>query len=307
MTIPINFKIHIMKKNIFSIITAIAIMMFSACTSDDLVNNHESDDYVTVRFFVSGVNISQTMTRANTLQDAFSKLDLVLYKVNEDGSYTKYKECTQESSSTTFGIVNLENVKCGTYKLVALGHNDNEHPNMSDPTNIAFSKYVDIYGHTADITISKTATNNVEVPFVHKSTKISFDFNGYIPDEVQKIQFSIDGASNVYNAITGYASTTTTRVAAINISQEQRSNGKLTTSTYTLLKQEELNSENSYVNITIAGLDATNNVIDPKTYSKIPLKIGYTTTFSGVFFDYSNLSFSFSVNADWTDLSTINM
>ena len=296
-----------MKKLFFSIVTAMSVMMFCACTNDDLVTNDEGDDYVSVRFYVSGINISQTVTRANTLQDAFSKLDLVLYKANDDGSYTKYKECTQESSSSSFGVINLENVKCGTYKLVVLGHNDSDHPDMDDPTEIAFSRYVDLYGHTADITVSKTTANNVEVPFVHKSAKIAFDFNGYIPDEVQKIQFTIDGASNVYNAITGYAAATSSRTAAVNVSPEQRTNGKITTFTYTFLTQDAVTEDNSYVNMTIAGLDATNNAIDPKTYNKVPLKIGYTTTFSGVFFDYSNVSFSFSVNSDWGDLGTVTL
>ena len=296
-----------MKKKLLSFITAMTVIMLGGCTNDDLTANDESDDYVSVCFYVSGVNISQQKTRANTLQDAFSKLDLVLYTINPDGSYTKYKECTQESSSTSFGMITLENVKCGTYKLVALGHNDSDHPNMSDPTNIAFSRYVNLYGHTADVTISKTATNNVEVPFVHKSAKIAFDFNGYIPDEVQKIQFSIEGASNVYNAITGYATTTTTREVAINITPEQRTAKKITTFTFTLLTQEDVNSTNSYVNMIIAGLDADNNLIDPKSYNKIPLKLGYTTNFSGVFFDYSNLAFTCTVNDEWSDLSTIDL
>ena len=116
-----------------------------------------------------------------------------------------------------------------------------------------------------------------------------------------------DGASNVYNAITGLAASTTNRVAAINVSKAERDAKKVTTYTYTLLTQDEINSENSYVNITIAGLNASNQEIDPKTYNHIPLKIGYTTKLAGVFFDYNNLSFNMTVNKDWGSYETVEL
>lgn len=296
-----------MKKIFFQIITLLFVMIISSCSKDEAVTNNVDDDCVTVRFCVSGLNITQEKTtRANTIQDAFPMLDLVLYTINNDGSYTKYKECSQTNTSSSYGVVTFENVKCGTYKLVAIGHNDSTHPSMEDPENIAFSKYVYLYGYTADVTITKTSTS-IDVPFVHKSAKIDFEFNGYIPDEVEKIQFSIDGASNVYNAITGLAASTTNRVAAINVSKAERDAKKVTTYTYTLLTQNEINSANSYVNITIAGLNASNQEIDPKTYNHIPLKIGYTTKLAGVFFDYNNLSFNMTVNKDWGSYETVEL
>jgi len=284
---------------------ALAILCLSACSDkSELINN--DDDYVSVRFCVKGMNITQEQTRANTIQEAFPMLELVLYTINEDGSYTKYKECSQSNTSSSFCVVSFDNVKCGTYKLVAIGHDDSSHPDMDDPKDIAFSKYVNAYGHTSDIVITRT-TSNIDVPFVHKSAKVQFTLNGYIPDEVEKIQFTIEGASNTYNAITGFAASKSTRIAAVNVTESQRAAKKFSTSTYSFLTQEELTSSDSYVNIIITGLNSANEEIDPKTYNNVPMKIGYTTSFTGVFFDYSNISFSLSVNTTWGAYETVNL
>ena len=295
-----------MKKIILSIISFLLVLIFSSCTNDVLTENSENDDYVSVKFYVSNISITQEKTRANTIQDAFPMLDLVLYTINNDGTYTKYKECSQTKSSSSFGVVTFNNVKCGTYKLVAIGHDDSSHPDMDDPTSIAFTKYPNLYGYTADVTITKTSTN-IEVPFVHKTAKIIFDFNGFIPDDVEKIKFTFEGSSNVYNAITGFANTTSSRVVTINVTKEHKDNKHITATSYAILTQDELTSENSYYNIIIAGLDANEQEMNKKTYNKIPLKIGYTTTLSGVFFDYTNLSMSFSVISDWGTYGTVEL
>lgn len=292
-----------MKNNLIIFLTS--LLVFS-CSSKQEIETMSDDECVNVKFYVTGMDITINPTRANTIQEAFSMLELVLYTVNEDGTFTKYKEASQTNTNSSFGVVSFDNVKCGTYKLVAIGHDDTNHPDMDDPTDIAFSKYVNAYGHTSDVVISRESST-VEVPFVHKSAKMQFTLNGYIPDEVEKIQFTIEGASNTYNAITGLAVSKTDRTAAVNVTENQRTSKKFSASTYTFLTQEEMSASESYINVTIAGLNSSNEVIDPKTYYKVPMKVGYTTSFSGVFFDYTNLSFSLSVNTNWGAYGTVEL
>src|SRR5574344_407605 len=126
-----------MKKNIFkTLCMALCAVLCYSCTNEDEHVVEDTDGYTSITFNVSGMQITQeSLTRAS-LNEAFSMLELVLYSINEDGSYTKYKEVDQTSSSTTFGVITLENIKCGTYRLVALGHNDTTHPDIDDPTDI---------------------------------------------------------------------------------------------------------------------------------------------------------------------------
>ncbi len=286
---------------------ALAIIITSSCSSNDTEGIvDENDGYTSVTFNVTGLQISLEQTRASSISDAFPMLELALYKLESDGSYSKCYEASQDNSNATYGTVTFDNVKCGSYKLVAIGHNDSSHPNIDDPTDIAFTNYPNAYGYTGDINITK-ATSSVDVPFTHKTARLRFQLTGYFPDEVEKLEFTIEGASNTFNAITGLASSKSTRVVRQDITASHRASKSFSGNVYTFLDAEELSATDSYINVKISGLDASENPVDPKSYNNVPVKIGYTTNFSGVFFEYGNVVFNMSVNTNWGTLGSIEL
>ncbi len=295
-----------MKKFYFYIVALFATVLCGACSSDDVEFTEPYDSYTSITFNVTGLKISLEETRASSISDAFPMLELALYRLEGDGSYTKCHEASQDNTSATYGSVTFENVKCGTYKLVAIGHNDSSHPNIDDPTDIAFTSYPNVYGYTNDISVTKS-TSSVDVPLTHKSARLRFQITGYFPEEVEKLQINVEGASNTYNAITGFASSKGTKLVVQDITATHRSSKSFNGSVYTFLEKEELSSEDSYINVNIAGLDAGGNLVDPKTYNKVPAKVGYATIFSGVFFEYGNVGFNLSVNTNWGTLGTVDL
>lgn len=279
--------------------------LLGSCTSDDKVMGDEMEGTTSITFRVKGMQIDVSDTRAS-LGDAFPMMELALYTINDDGTYTKYREIDQTSSSATFGVMTLENVKCGKYRLVCIGHNDSQHPDIDDPTDVAFTNYPNAYLFSQDVVLAQSTTS-IDVPMAHASARIRFDLQGYIPEEVKGIQFTLDGVSANLNAITGYAKSTTTRVATGNVSETSRANKLFSTAVYTFLTQDELSATDSYVTVSIAGLDESSNPVDSKTYEKVPLKIGYLTTFTGVFFDYNSTGVNFSVNSSWSDYVNVSL
>ena len=292
-------------KTTLLVLMSLAMVAFTSCGEDEsetLVNN----DRTTITFNVKGLQITMEQTRATMISDAFPMLELALYKKNDDGTYTKYMDVSQENTNPSYGSITLENVRCGTYKLVTIGHNDSSHPDISDPKNITFENYPNTYSYSNDIVVTKTTTS-YDVPLEHSSARIRFQLSGYIPDEVKKMQYTIQGASNSLNAITGFAASKGDRVIEVDITDSQRTSKSITGSAYIFLEKDELTSSDSYVNVTIAGLKSNNEVVDSKTYNNVPLKVGYATIFSGVFFEYGNASFNITVNTSWGTYETIDL
>lgn len=290
-----------MKMNVLRVL-AIALMALAvSCAGNDEISENktvsEMDGYTNLVFNVSGLTVTQQPTRA-ALSEAFTMLELVLYKVGDDGSYTKYMEVDQNSASATFGVVSLENVKYGNYRLVVLGHSDTAHPDLDDPTDVAFTGFPNAYIHSSDIVVGKNTTT-IDVPMTHAVARVRFALTGHIPDEAQKLQLTFEGVSNNLNAVTGFASTSVERVVALDITDKHRSANAINISAFTFLPADELTADVSNVSVKLSGLDALNNVIESKEYNNVPLKKGYSTVFSGVFFDYGSTGFNITVDATW--------
>ncbi|MCR5313800.1 MAG: hypothetical protein K6E54_09220 [Bacteroidaceae bacterium] len=294
-------------KNYFikSLFVLTSLVMCFSCTSDNEETAENNDGYTTITFNVSPMRITQESTRA-TLSETFSMLELALYTVNADGSYTKYKEVDQTSSSSSFGVVTLENIKCGNYRLLALGHKSAAHPDIDDPTDVAFVDFPVVYWYSNIVEVTKSTTA-LDVTLDQAVARIRFVLTGYIPDEVKKLQLTLEGASNNFDAITGFAKSTTTRVAVLDITDEKRASQTIAANVHFFLTKSVLTTEDSYVNVTIAGLDADGNQVDPKTYNKVPLKIGAVTYFNGSFFNYGSTGMNITVDATWEDYETVHV
>lgn len=291
-----------MKNKIILSLALLASLLYS-CDSEDIESQARDNESSNIIFVIKGVNVTIGKTRAS-LSDSFSLLDLAIYVKETNGAYTLYKEVQQQSSNPNFGVVRMENVKHGTYRLVVLGHSDANHPNMEDPTDIAFTNYPMVYIDSEDISVDKNTTSK-DVSLDHATAKFRFELSGYIPDDVQKVQFEMQGVSNTLNAITGLAVRSGARTTAMNVTANHRQNQALNVSCFTFLKQDDLTSATSDISIVVKGLDANDNVLDSSSFSNIPAKIGSTTKFSGVFFDYGSFGFNFTVNTSWGEYANL--
>lgn len=278
------------------ILVSAAAALLSCCSSDPSVLNvnlkeppQQADTTITISFEF-GYDI-QPMTRA-AIADAASRLDVWIY----DGD-AELTAVHQSSSSVGFGSVSLSLNKTKTYTLYALAHKATTACTLADGI-ISFpdDKPKESFFYTT--TFSPATTTNINAEMQRITGKFTLQTTDAVPDDVDHMQFIIKQTGTRFDVSGSPVNIIDRTVDFPNITR--KADGTCSFSFNILASDDVANFE-----ITATAYASDNSVIETKTFTDVPIRNSYRTTYTGAFFITSVFSMTFTC-ADWQDYDTIN-
>lgn len=278
------------------IVFSVAVALLTACTSDEpeaainggLVADTTEIETVTI-YFAPQYEVAP-MTRA-AIADAASRLDVWIYEGD-----TELTAVHQSSSSVGFGSVSLSLNKTKTYTLYALAHKATTACTLADGI-ISFpdDKPKESFFYTT--TFSPATTTNINAEMQRITGKFTLQTTDAVPDDVDHVQFVIRNTALRYGVDGTLSNITDRTVDFPNITR--KADGTCSFSFNILASNTATNFE-----ITATAYASDNSVIETKTFTDVPIRNSYRTTYTGAFFTTSEFSMTFTC-ADWQDYDTV--
>ena len=287
-----------MKKNLIGIAMCCAMMVLSACenqiTGDGTINKEEGLQEVTF----SVVEFEQTLTQMGvksadtraSLADNAAYLKLALFL---DG--VKKYELSQTSEDEDFGTLSALLVP-EDYTMVVIASKvemEIESPTNVHPVGEKLNDSFYYYG-----TLSKDDIKNRAVAISLNRAVARFVIQTDAkPSEVASFSLEISGATTTLNAETGLGVGSTTLASTF----DQTGRSIVYCGMYVFLP-----SVDATVTVTATAYDANNNVVKTHTFNGVQMKPGYSTQYSGNFFQV-NASWSITINdVDWPEAINVS-
>jgi len=279
------------------IVFSVAVALLTACTSDEpeaainggLVADTTEIETVTI-YFAPQYEVAP-MTRA-AIADAASRLDVWIYEGD-----TELTAVHQSSSSVGFGSVSLSLNKTKNYTLYALAHKATTACTLADGI-ISFpdDKPKESFFYTT--TFSPATTTNINAEMQRITGKFTLQTTDAVPDDVDHVQFVIRNTALRYGVDGTLSNITDRTVDFPNITR--KADGTCSFSFNILASDAVADFE-----ITATAYASDNSVIETKTFTDVPIRNSYRTTYAGAFFTTSEFFMTFTC-ADWQDYDTIN-
>ena len=281
-----------MKRQAFYVFFVCAFMG-SCSQSDEFLNNVAKED-TTVTLAFEGIKFDmQPMGTRATIAELASRLDVWVY---ENGS--EVGAVHQTSSDSGFGTVSLTLNNTKTYTLYAFAHKATGACTLTDGI-IAFpeDKPKECFFYTT--TFSPATTTNINAEMSRICGKFTMATTDAVPDDVDHVRFTIINTGLRYNVITKEPANITDRTVDFpNITR--KADGTCSFSFNIIASDAVANFE-----ITATAYASDNSIIETKTFTDVPIRNSYRTTYTGAFFTTSEFSMTFTC-ADWQDYDTIN-
>lgn len=281
-----------MKK--YFLFAAVALMA-AACTSDNdmlqesAVQNPQPTQ-VTLTFSPYQM---ESMTRAATaISTLVTRLDVWL----TDGTTTQ--DIHQTSSDDSFGQISVTLDKRKTYTLTAVAHKCSAAATLADGiVSFPDTKVLQTFFYQQTFTPAEVTTLSCEMQRIVGQFKLQT--TDAVPDEVTRVTVTTPQAPTQWSttALAGI----TPQDYAVTFSPVNR-NTETGTATFTIYV---IGSDEEHTRtITVTAYDASDNVIQTRTFPDVPMKNGYRTTYSGFFFSDAPFASTFTVS-DWNDYDEV--
>ena len=269
----------------------VCAFMGSCSQSDELINNVAKED-TTVTLAFEGIKFDmQPMGTRATIAESASRLDVWVY---ENGS--EVGAVHQTSSDSGFGTVSLTLNNTKTYTLYAFAHKATGVCTLTDGI-IAFpeDKPKECFFYTT--TFSPATITAINAEMYRVCGRFTMSTTDAIPDNVDHVQFVIRNTALRYGVDGTLSNITDRTVDFPNITR--KADGTCSFSFNILASDAVANFE-----ITATAYASDNSVIETKTFTDVPIRNSYRTTYTGAFFTTSEFFMTFTC-ADWQDYDTV--
>ena len=281
------------RQTFYAFFVCVLAGIVSCSQSDELINNVAKED-TTVTLAFEGIKFDmQPMGTRATIAESASRIDVWVY---ENGS--EVEAVHQTSSDSGFGTVSLTLNNTKTYTLYAFAHKATGVCTLTDGI-IAFpeDKPKECFFYTTTFSPATITSINAEMSRI--CGKFTMATTDAVPDDVDHVRFTIVNTGLRYNVITGEPANLTDRTVDFpNITR--KADGTCSFSFNILAYDAVTNFE-----ITATAYAADNSIIETKTFTDVPIRNSYRTTYAGAFFTTSEFFMTFTC-ADWQDYNTIN-
>lgn len=271
---------------------AVLGLVMTACdknASDGEVNNHET---VTLTF--SPYTIAPMTRAATSIADYCTHLD-VWISDDEDNVI----DIHQSTADADFGSVSVALDRTKTYTLTAVAHKCTDAATLDDGV-ISFPDDKITHSMVYTNTFSPATSTSLSCVMHRIVGQLRLEITDVVPDDVAKFTYSIDGTHSEWN-IEGYAANDFDRTGTINLTS-RNNDGSATLNIFVMPSDFTTIDEETIV---VQALTADDDIVESKTFTDVPIKAGYKTTYHGEFFTTEQMAMSF-VAEDWTNLETIN-
>lgn len=274
-------------KTIATLLTMCAVMM--SCSSD--IENEPNNEMVTLTFSPYEM---ESMTRAtSSIADYCTRLDVWI----TDGTTTQ--DIHQLSSQNDFGTVAVTLDKTKTYTLTAVAHKCTEAATLTNNV-IAFTDGKLTHAMVYTSTFSPGTTTTLSCEMTRIVGMFRMETTDAVPSGCAKMRF-VFNCNDQWNAATATSSHQQDKEVSIGITSTH-DDGTVALSFYVM--PDNLTTTKN-IDIVATALTSSDAAIQQRTFTSVPIKAGYKTTYRGAFFTDQALTCTFTAN-DWSTFDTIN-
>ena len=191
----------------------------------------------------------------------------------------------------------------GRYRLLVLGYNGSRQCNIASVTRISWEDdYVpNTFYYYEEFTLDQNTSLEQTLTLKHAVAAFRVEAEDAIPSELKKMRFSSTAGGTVLNPKTGFAVQNSGRTSEIIVPSDSIGKSNVMFTAYLFLPEEQINC--SY---NVQALGKNDAVLYGKTFSDVPLRIDYLTSWKGTFFETSeDVGFSFYWDTQWADTISI--
>lgn len=249
---------------------------------------------------------TQTSTRAASLSELCTRLNLVLYQNGE-----RVTILTQTSSDPKFGTLSVS-VAPGSYQVLVIASNGSENPTLTTPSKITFkgADMSDTFYYYSSLEVGKEGVTK-DISLSRVVAMIRMKLSDPMPSDVARMEFYYTGGSSTLDATHGVGCVNSKQT--VDFTVDSTMVGKPTSyDLYTF----PLN-ESSAVRVTIRAYNASGKMTKEMSVSGLPVKVNQITVCEGSFFssggtgsgsetgDDTSVDNTFQItigDADWTEV-----
>lgn len=237
----------------------------------------------------------QPLRSKREVSEVCSRLSIAVY-THSGNSYSKVNEVSQQRDDKNFGTTSLTLAQ-GTYTIVAIAHNGDGKPTMTDPKKIPFAnnKVTDTFYATEEIVVGENTTTTLHLN--RAVAMINFCTTDNTPADITTMQFYYTGGSSTFNAIDGYGCVKSKQNEKRSVKPEFH-NGQSSYELFTFPHQDA-----TPITLTVTALDNNSNHIFEHKFSDISVAVNYKTNCHGTFFgedpEGGRVAPSITINDEW--------
>ncbi len=295
-----------MKNNIIITMAIVAMAALTSCKDSNTAEEatpQQTNGMATLTFRVTNYeqyDLDSPLTRSTDVTN-LAHLTLAVYDATT--LELAVDTITQSSDEVGYGTFTLT-LPFGDYKLVVLGYNKDNLPDMTNPEAVSFADdYVPyVYRYASDITVGSSTELSQSIALSKTVAAFKVIMSDAIPDGgVNRVSASVTGGGKVLNALTGYA--TQTEEYSWEWSKSELGDGfnsgltDRNVTVYTFLTEDE-----ATMSFTINCYDSDNGLVMGHTFTDVPMQIGWMTVYRGNFFTVTgDFTITLADDFEWDD------
>ena len=275
-----------------------AVILLSACEKQasieqplanggDVTAGNEAEVRLTFSPYEQTAMQAPGRRAAMSISSVVNHLDVWLYE-----SGTEAAAVHQTSADAGFGTVAITLDKTKTYTLYAVGHKADGATLAEGVISFTDDKVTHSMFYTT--TFSPSTTTELSCLMSRIVADFRLEITDDIPSACKSFRFTVNGIYDRWNVSTG-GTHSLDRVSTISYGGTSS-----IFNVYAIVTDASTTHD-----ITVEALDANSDVIQTRTFSAVPLRNGYKTTYRGTFFIDTPATASFLVD-DWSEYDAVD-
>ena len=277
-----------MKKLLFM---ALAALWLVGC-SEQSEQTEQSNELTKVSLSFSPYEqstMARTTRAASSIAGIVTHLDVWI----TDGTTTQ--DIHQTSSDAGFGTLSVTLNKTKTYTIYAIGHKA-DGATLSDGV-ISFTNDKVSHSMFYTTTFTPSETTSLSCLMQRIVSQFSFSTTDQVPDNVTKMTLTVNDVYDRWNVSTGATHSLNRTSTFENFSK--KADGTVTFNIFSIVTDAQTTHD-----ITVTAYDAQDNIVQQRTFTAVPLRNGYKTSYRGVYFTDTPTAANFIVN-DWNEYEEV--
>ena len=244
-----------------------------------------------IRFSTFAMSQTDIMTRAGLGEAKCSKLDFAVF---DDEGNLYYSE-QQDSSAAGFGTVTLNEVRFGSYDVIAIAHSGSIHAVFRSDSLVDFNgKVPETFCKHISLNVDRNTKSAQKMELSRIVGQFVLVTSDLQPTDIKSFRFDITGGGTCFNPKTGLAPQSDPNVRTVSFSDVSSLGGSTGRySFYTFLP-----ATSADIAVTANAYDNEGNTSFSYSFAGVPMKVNYQTVYTGKFFSL-NIVPSFTVNTKW--------
>ena len=270
---------------------ALAALWLVGCSEAEQTEQSEELTKVSLSFSPYEQSAMARTTRAaSSIAGIVTHIDVWIY---ESGS--EVADIHQTSSDADFGSLSVTLNKTKTYTIYAIGHKA-DGATLSDGV-ISFTNDKVTHAMFYTTTFTPSETTSLSCLMTRIVSQFSFSTTDQVPANVTKMTLTVNDVFDRWNVSTGATHSLNRTSTFENFSK--KADGTVTFNIFSIVTDAQTTHD-----ITVTAYDAQDNIVQQRTFTAVPLRNGYKTSYRGVYFTDTPTAANFIVN-DWNEYEEV--